>query len=304
MGTLKEPESRDFAMAFWSGETLELRIPADDLIVPYNPDRIKCSAYEMGVGGEAFVTSKPTDGPRLSAGKQIEIPPGQFGLLITEEVVTIPSDAIGFISIRAGIKFLGLVNVSGFHVDPGFKGQLKFAVYNAGSQTIRLDQGQPIFMIWFCDLDDPTEKLYDNRTPAQNVITADDVAKLHGEVASPAELKKQIDELKRELEKKTRELQAEIDKKFHTVEQSRLFNRGLVMLAIGAILSLTLTVIGWMFIKPIFDRPSEKKAENALQDENRVAPKPGVIDAKPREKVDAPSPEAKAPKASETTLKN
>jgi dCTP deaminase len=257
-------------MAFWSSETLKDRIPADQLIIPYDPERVKHCAYEMGVGGEAFVTSKSTNGPRLSAGKPIGIPPGQFGLLITAEVVTIPSDAIGFISIRAGIKFRGLVNVSGFHVDPGFKGHLKFAVYNAGSQPIWLDQGQPIFMIWFCDLDDPTEDLYKNRPPTQNVITAEDISKIQGEVASPAELKKQIEDLKRELEKTTRELQADIDKKFHTVEQSRLFNRSLIMLAIGAVVSLSLTVFGWMFVKPVFDRPAGKQDAGVTRDASAV----------------------------------
>ena len=71
---------------------------------------------------------------------QLVIPPGQFGLLITEEVVQVPMDAIAFISIKAGIKFRGLVNVSGFHADPGFSGKLKFAVYNAGSQRLVLDR--------------------------------------------------------------------------------------------------------------------------------------------------------------------
>jgi dCTP deaminase len=283
-------------MGFWSSETLKERIPAGELIIPYDPERVKHCAYEMGVGAEAFVTSKSGDGPRLLAGEQIVIPPGQFGLLTTAESVAIPSDAIAFISIRAGVKFRGLVNVSGFHVDPGFTGPLKFAVYNAGSQTIRLDQEQPVFMIWFCDLDGPTGDLYKNRLPATNVITADDVSKIQGEVASPAELKKQIEELKRELEKKSRELQADIDKKFHTVEQTRLFNRGLIMFAIGAIISLTLTVFGWMFIKPIFDRPAERKVEGVLRDANPLTPKSIGIEAK--EKAENRSPEANAaPKA-------
>ena len=64
-----------------------------------------------------------------------------------------PDTAIAFISIRASIKFKGLINVSGFHVDPGFRGQLRFAVYNAGSSEIDLDQDERVFMIWFADLD-------------------------------------------------------------------------------------------------------------------------------------------------------
>ena len=49
------------------------------------------------------------------------IPPGQFAFLLTEEVVSVPPDALAFISIRAKTKFRGLVNVSGFHVDPGYQ---------------------------------------------------------------------------------------------------------------------------------------------------------------------------------------
>jgi hypothetical protein len=143
--------------------------------------------------------------------------------LVTAEEVAVPPDAIGFISIRAGIKFRGLVNVSGFHVDLGFKGQLKFAVYNAGSQTIRLDQGQPIFMIWFCDLDDPTKDLYRPRPAARNVITADDVSKIQGEVASPAELKKRIDELR-----------AAYDHRILAIEKEQLIVRALLVAVIVA----------------------------------------------------------------------
>ncbi len=123
-------------MAYWSSETLRERIPAGELILTYDEARVKRCAYELGVGGEAFITSKPGESSRLGPGERVEIPPGQFGLLVTHEVVAVPADAIAFISIRAGVKFRGLVNGSGFHVDPGFKGSLKFAGYNAGSQPV------------------------------------------------------------------------------------------------------------------------------------------------------------------------
>jgi len=44
-------------MAFWCTTTLKDRIPAERLIVPYDPTRVKHSAYELGVGREAFITS-------------------------------------------------------------------------------------------------------------------------------------------------------------------------------------------------------------------------------------------------------
>ncbi len=203
----------------------------------------------MGVGVEAFVTSNPSDKTQVDPGAKIVIPPGQFGLLVTRETVYVPANAIAFISIRAGIKFQGLVNVSGFHVDPGYRGQLKFAVYNAGSRTIVLDQDQRVFMIWFADLDHGDEDPYPDRQPPQiAAITADDVMKIQGEVASPAQLKKQIDDLKIDLEKK-----------IHAVEQSKLFNRSLLTFLLGIVASIALAIIGWVFIKPTFDGASDAK---------------------------------------------
>src|SRR4051812_43631488 len=100
-------------MAFWSTEKLKKRLISDKLIEPGDERNVKQGAYELGVGPEAFVTSETTKTKtKIDQGQQVIIPPGQFGLLITDEKVTVPTDAIAFISIKAGIKFRGLVNVS------------------------------------------------------------------------------------------------------------------------------------------------------------------------------------------------
>src|SRR6266567_3019357 len=182
------------AMAFWSSETLEQRLPA--FINPFEPTRIMHGAYELGVGPQAFITSSSSDTTVIGQGKKVVISPGQLGLLITNEVVTIPNNAIGFISIRAGIKFQGLINVSGFHVDPGFRGRLKFSVYNAGSESIILEVGERLFPIWFYHLHEKNEDDYVGLHKGQMSITSDDVMRVQGEVASPAALKKEMDELR------------------------------------------------------------------------------------------------------------
>ena len=149
---------------------------AHGLVTPYREERALRCAYELGVGPEAYITSKPTTRP-TSARCQGQIPPGQFGLLITRETVYVPDNAIAFISIRAGIKFQGLVNVSGFHVDPGYRGQLKFAVYNAGSMDIVLDQDERVFMIWYADLNEAAPDPYPPVPVAPSIITSKDVDK-------------------------------------------------------------------------------------------------------------------------------
>ena len=108
----------------------------------------------------------------------------------------IPLNVLAFISIKASKKMNGLVNVSGFHVDPGFSGRLKFSVYNAGSQSTVLDVGVPLFPIWFYELPEPNEDDYHGKHYGQCSISSADVEQLQGQVSSPAALQKQIDDLR------------------------------------------------------------------------------------------------------------
>ncbi|WP_276912376.1 dCTP deaminase domain-containing protein [Hyphomonas atlantica] len=143
---------------FWSTDTLKERLP--ELISDFDEKRIDRANYKLCVGPEIYVS--PSEKPKtatahtkiaLSQGQGFHIPPGQFAFLITEEIISVPADALAFISIRAKYKFRGLVNVSGFHVDPEFKGRLVFSVFNAGPSPISLARGEPCFHIWFADLD-------------------------------------------------------------------------------------------------------------------------------------------------------
>ena len=187
-------------MAFWGSDTIRQKQVTDYLVVPFDNNRIKHGQYLLSVGPEFFITADDVKTEITSNHGQISIEPGQFAIILTEETVTIPQNAIGFISIRAGIKFRGLVNVSGFHVDPGFSGRLKFAVYNAGPNAIVLARGQAAFPIWFADMDDGNSDEYDGVHKDQRHITADDVNMLRGKIASPNALKQEIDDIKKTIE--------------------------------------------------------------------------------------------------------
>jgi cytoskeletal protein RodZ len=54
-------------------------------------------------------------------------------------------------------------------------------------------------------------------------------------------------------------LRIDLEKKIHAVEQSKLFNRSLLTFLLGIVPSIALAIIGWVFIKPTFDRASEAK---------------------------------------------
>jgi len=147
---------------FWGGERLHDELGA--LISDYDPERLDHASYRLRVGPEIYVspTGEPDD-PRnkpktsLVQGQGFTIPAGQFGFILTEETIRVPVTAIAFISIRAGYKFRGLVNVSGFHVDPNYEGRLIFSVFNAGPGPVHLSRGEPCFLIWYADLDRPSD---------------------------------------------------------------------------------------------------------------------------------------------------
>jgi len=147
---------------FWGGERLKAELP--HLVSDFHLSRMDRASYRLRVGPEVYVspTGEPDDPrnkPRTSLveGQGFTIPAGQFGFILTEEQVSVPMSAIGFISIRAGYKFRGLVNVSGFHVDPNYEGRLIFAVFNAGPGPVHLARGEECFLIWYADLDRPSQ---------------------------------------------------------------------------------------------------------------------------------------------------
>lgn len=157
-------------MSFWSTQEIIRRNQklsridsTKPLISGFKEDKAKEASYTLTVGSEAFITSSPQT--KLDEVKKLDIsdgfcyiPPGQFAYLITEEKVNIPIDCLAFISMKFTTKASGLINVSGFHVDPGYSGKLIFAVYNAGVKRIPIEKGMSIFLIWFSDLNTEDEK--------------------------------------------------------------------------------------------------------------------------------------------------
>jgi len=228
---------------FWSSETLAQKLPS--LISPYSEDRIDCAAYTLSVGDEVYVS--PSDQAvdpkavtirRLSPGQSFAIPPGQFAFLITYETVSVPSDAIALISIRARVKFRGLVNVSGFHVDPGYVGQLTFSVFNAGPVPIHLKQGDRAFLIWYANLDRPTEnKKMRPRLPG---IDTGLVSGIAGELRSFASLAAKIEAVQSSLAEKISKLEKQ------QVRHNTIFGIAVTVLAALLVAAIVPPTIDYM----------------------------------------------------------
>lgn len=103
---------------------------------------------DLRLGREVYISSEEAP-RRLKRGEFVTIKPGDFVLLLTRENLNLPDDVMGFISMRFDYKEKGLINVSGFHVDPNYHGKLIFSAFNAGPKDIVLRESDPVFMIFF-----------------------------------------------------------------------------------------------------------------------------------------------------------
>lgn len=260
-------------MNFWSGETLKDRLP-QILGKYYDENRIDCAAYRLCIGEEVYISPREGEDPTrtkvvLKPAEAFTIPAGQFAFLLTEEVVSVPPNALGFISVRAKIKFRGLVNISGFHVDPGYRGRLVFSVFNASPAPVHLQRGQPIFLLWLCDLDreskiirKPDDGYYD--------IPVDIINPIAGEVQSLAGLAKKISDTERELSDKFAEMDKRVDERVHRIQQDHTYIKTGLGIALGLLIFIASRLLyTWV------DRLMEPSPQGAISVPTAPAPTPG-----------------------------
>jgi len=180
---------------FWSDGTWASFAAQNDLVTPYDPSFQKEASYQLAIGDEVYISSPERSKKQILSDKEPSffIEPGQFAFLLTAESITTPFDAIGFISIRAKYKFNGLVNISGFHVDPGYSGKLVFAVFNAGPTRIHLQKGQRIFLLWMASLDAPISRTQVRQ--GYEDIPSELITQISGDFTTAYQVKKQMDSI-------------------------------------------------------------------------------------------------------------
>jgi dCTP deaminase len=186
-------------MPFWDDTRWRTVASSLKIIEPFDPNIVEAANYLLSVGNEIYVSDEESKATarQLKEDESFAIEPGQFAFLLTEETVHLPFNVLGFISIRASIKFLGLVNISGFHVDPGYNGKLLFSVFNAGPARIHLKRGERIFPIWLADLHNEVSKK--EIKPGYKDIPSKHINQISGKFTTAYQLEKQIDKLKEDI---------------------------------------------------------------------------------------------------------
>lgn len=227
-------------MSFWSGEKLLLN---RHIVVPFDENQLDCNAYVICMGDVYFRTAE-ADGElksktTLKDGETFVIPAGQFGYLLSAEEVNLPIDTMGFLSMRTKFKYQGLINVSGFHVDPGYAGKLVFAVYNAGPLPVHISRGERVFKIWFAELDRRTKMSF----PSKGIYDIDNelVRGMSKEILSLQSLSDQMRDLKVAVDARFSEQKPTIDNLNQVWRTVTLGVTGAIIIAIWSIV-MTFTI--------------------------------------------------------------
>ncbi len=153
------------------------------------------AAYNMRLGGEIFVSTKETPEILSESSPTVAIHPGEFALLMTHECVKVPKDLIGLITLRHRYKKQGLLNVSGFHVDPGFEGRLFYSVFNVGPNDIILRHLEDMFMIFFARIEPQLVERKTHDHDGQESFSMQDMLAIRGPSRSLVDMDKRIREL-------------------------------------------------------------------------------------------------------------
>ena len=176
---------------------LERCTSGDESLIRSNtfaPANVRQASYDLRLGSSSYVVGD--DAPvQLNEEKQpyLTIAPGQFALLTTAEFLQMPRDLLAFITLRNTYKMQGLINVSGFHVDPTHRGILVFAVNNIGPSDVRLRLGEDTFTIFFAKVDGEVGK---PRDPFGDDLPLQYVQLLGGASVTLGKLQKELEDLR------------------------------------------------------------------------------------------------------------
>ena len=167
----------------------------------FNPDLVRQASYDLRLGGEYFLIGDDYPGHLDENSSFLILRPGQFAFLTSFEVLAIPFNILGFITLKSSYKNQGLINISGFHVDPTFKGRLRFAVQNIGPSDLRLRYKEDTFTMFFARVDAAsTSDIGEGRAAMPDEgIPLSLIQHLGGSTITLAQLQKDLDEVKTRL---------------------------------------------------------------------------------------------------------
>jgi dCTP deaminase len=133
---------------------------ADNLIVPYDKERLQPHSIDLTLGNQLLIPSSKTSSGVIyneednvwieeRSDETIAIPPFAFVLAHTFETLTIPNNLVGIVQGKSTIGRRGLQIECAGLIDAGFSGQITLELFNMAPYIIKLKVGMPICQVKF-----------------------------------------------------------------------------------------------------------------------------------------------------------
>lgn len=150
----------------------------ENIIVPFNPDLVQPSSYDLTLGRRFLWISYEDEGEIIAydeapqyevielTGREdtIELEPGEFCLAHTEEYIYIPAHLSGIVAGKSTWARKGLtVHQTAGWIDPGFNGRVTLELKNVGYCILELKIGEPIAQLVLMKNDEMPLNEYNGR---------------------------------------------------------------------------------------------------------------------------------------------
>jgi dCTP deaminase len=113
-------------------------------IDPFDETNVQMASIDLTL--DDFVITG--DGDKVDVSDQgFVLKGGRVVNVSTKEWVELPQDYIGRVGAMARLASLGIITSHGFQIDPGFKGNLHFCIFNAGLRDFELRGGASIISV-------------------------------------------------------------------------------------------------------------------------------------------------------------
>lgn len=145
---------------------LDLPAPADW----FSKDSpVQSSSVDLHIG-EIFLPSpdeemRPRQLPK--AMNQIILEPGRTAVVTTLETLDLPSDLAAFGFPPSRVSFRGILMTNPGHVDPGYKGSMRFTLINMGRENYVLRRGDVVVTLLLLQMQKPAKSDWGCRRPSQ-----------------------------------------------------------------------------------------------------------------------------------------
>ena len=142
---------------------------------PFAETQVQPASYDLRVGSQGISTS--SNGVMdVSRKGFFDLHPGDFGILVTQELIEFDDRHAARIGLRSKYARKGIIATTGPQVDPGFKGRLKIGITNLSPHAVAFPYEDDFITLEIHRLSQPVAEPYSGPYQGVERLSPDDIA--------------------------------------------------------------------------------------------------------------------------------